>query len=201
MYIYIYVYTHTHRDIAPRWLLRLRPTLRWPTPSPRCRRPSAGSPRSSSGPRRYFHWPPPLPPPGPRRRPRPFPLRTSFPNWRAQFRPKDSQTVYNTKGTRAHSQRELMQQNKRAWTRCAVCATTPRGSGEPGGSERGECVRGEINSLCLVRGICFCGVVCGVVHVVCCVLLFLSCVRVGDLFIFIPSEDRVGFKVPCAPVK
>ena len=37
-------------------------------------------------------------------------------------------------------------QNTRAWARCAVCDTTPRGSGEPGGSGRGECVRGAINN-------------------------------------------------------
>jgi len=37
-------------------------------------------------------------------------------------------------------------QNKRALTRCAVCDTTPRGSGEPGGSGRGGCVRGAINN-------------------------------------------------------
>ena len=36
--------------------------------------------------------------------------------------------------------------NKRAWTRCAVRDTTPRGSGEPGGSGRGACVRGALNN-------------------------------------------------------
>ena len=28
----------------------------------------------------------------------------------------------------------VMKQKKRAWTRCAVCDTTPRGKGEPGSS-------------------------------------------------------------------
>jgi len=42
--------------------------------------------------------------------------------------------------------RKTQKQNKRAWTRCAVCDTTPRGSGEPGGSGRGACVRGAINN-------------------------------------------------------
>jgi len=32
-------------------------------------------------------------------------------------------------------------QKKRVWARCAVCDTTPRGRGEPGGSGWGECVR------------------------------------------------------------
>jgi len=35
---------------------------------------------------------------------------------------------------------------ERAWMRCAVCDTTPRGRGEPGGSGRGECVRGAIHN-------------------------------------------------------
>jgi len=41
---------------------------------------------------------------------------------------------------------DSQKQNKRAWTRCALCDTTPTGSGEPGGSGRGECVRGAINN-------------------------------------------------------
>ena len=40
----------------------------------------------------------------------------------------------------------IYKQNTRAWTRCALCDTTPRGSGEPGGSGRGECVRNAIDN-------------------------------------------------------
>jgi len=35
---------------------------------------------------------------------------------------------------------ESQKQKKRSWTRRAVCDTTPRGRGEPGGSGKGECV-------------------------------------------------------------